>query len=131
MERQTAVVDASVLHKWFVKEEDSDEALALKNAVVSGHLHIVAPDVVLLEIMNSLWYKGRKGEEIVRALTFLRKSLYVLPMEAALAERTLQAASAYTLSMYDAAYVGAADVVNCKLITADKKLSKTPRGQLL
>lgn len=54
----TLVVDASVAVKWFVEEDGSDRALQL---LESGE-PIVAPDLVLAEMVNAAWKSLRRGE---------------------------------------------------------------------
>ena len=48
-----AVIDASVLAKWFVEEDDTVAARRLQ------HLKLVAPDLLIVETTNVLWKKVR------------------------------------------------------------------------
>ncbi|MEM2082365.1 MAG: type II toxin-antitoxin system VapC family toxin [Candidatus Bathyarchaeia archaeon] len=52
------VVDASVLVKWFVDEEGSREALAIRRRYVEGEVEIVARELIIFETLNALRYKG-------------------------------------------------------------------------
>ena len=49
------IVDANIVVKWFVAEDDSDAALALR---LQGDLF--APDVMLIEYRNALLNKVRR-----------------------------------------------------------------------
>jgi len=40
---QLAVVDASVVAKWFVEEEGSVKALEIRDRYVTGELRLIAP----------------------------------------------------------------------------------------
>ena len=51
------VVDASVMVKWLVREEHSDEAAGLLN----GGSTFVAPALVFAEAANALWAMHRHG----------------------------------------------------------------------
>ncbi|MEM3995420.1 MAG: type II toxin-antitoxin system VapC family toxin, partial [Thermofilum sp.] len=52
-----AVVDASVVVKWFVEEEGSDRALEVRDRYVSGELKLIAPELLPFEVLNALYYK--------------------------------------------------------------------------
>jgi predicted nucleic acid-binding protein len=47
-----AVIDASVVIKWFANEEYSKEALLLKEAYVKGLEDLSAPCILPFEILN-------------------------------------------------------------------------------
>src|SRR5688500_12044467 len=49
------VVDANIVVKWFIAEEDSDEALALR-----AWADALAPDIMLIEYRNALLSKVRR-----------------------------------------------------------------------
>lgn len=58
MEKRTLkVLDASVILKWFLKEEDSEKAIDLKTEIIQGNLLVILPDLILYEISNALRYK--------------------------------------------------------------------------
>ena len=44
-----SVLDASVVLKWFVDEEDSSQALNLRKEFYAGKREIVVPDLLLFE----------------------------------------------------------------------------------
>jgi len=49
-----SVLDASVVLKWFVNEEDSDKAVRLRKQYYLGEREIVVPDLLLFEVSNAL-----------------------------------------------------------------------------
>lgn len=51
------VVDSSVVIKWFVSEDDSDDALRLRD-----RHQLVAPDLLVAECVNAFWKMARRGE---------------------------------------------------------------------
>lgn len=50
------VLDASVVLKWFIEEEDSVQALRLREEFYTGEREIVVPDLLLFEVANALRY---------------------------------------------------------------------------
>ncbi len=53
---KSLVVDASVVVKWVVEEEDTDIALSL------FRFRLLAPDLLMLECSNVLWSRQRRRE---------------------------------------------------------------------
>lgn len=51
-----AVLDSSVIIKWFSEEEDTDIALSLRERNINGELMIAVPDLSLYEVANALRY---------------------------------------------------------------------------
>ncbi|MEW6447655.1 MAG: type II toxin-antitoxin system VapC family toxin [Bacillota bacterium] len=67
-----SVLDASVILKWFINEEDSDQALRLREEFYSGKRDIVVPDLLLYEVVNALKYNPTfKETEIKKAVKTL------------------------------------------------------------
>jgi predicted nucleic acid-binding protein len=54
-----AVVDASVVIKWFANEENSKDALLLKEAYEKGLEDLSAPCILPFEVLNGLKYTLR------------------------------------------------------------------------
>ena len=52
------VVDASVVVKWLVQEEDTESA----DRLLQGSHELHAPHLLASEVANALWHKVRKGE---------------------------------------------------------------------
>jgi len=122
------VVDASVVLKWLIAEEDSEKALLLR----ANH-DIAAPDLLLIECRNALLSKVRRrelqGTEAVdgkRALEEIESGITILPSAPILGE-------AFTIALdlaepiYDCIYLAAALATDRKLITADVRFSAKVR----
>ncbi len=60
MERQKKVVDASIVVKWFVKEENSNKALELRNDHKENKHQLIVPGFCFLEVINALRYNKNK-----------------------------------------------------------------------
>ncbi len=124
MERSTVVVDASVVVKWFVEEEYSKEARLLRKAYEDGVIDIAAPDILPYEVLNALKYSGAFGEdelkEVAGILDDFQFTLYRLEGEHA--AKTVEIAMRKGVTVYDAAYIALAMLLDSSLFTADKRL---------
>jgi predicted nucleic acid-binding protein len=126
------VVDASVLVKWFLhqQEADRDRALALRELHISGRSTLFIPQFALLEVLNVVRFspkaKEEDGELALEALQDLH--LETKPLEADLSRKANAIAWAYKISIYDALYVALAEQVGYPLITSDQAMIRKLRG---
>jgi predicted nucleic acid-binding protein len=118
------VIDASVVLKWFMDEEDSDKANALKNLHLSGTSTITLPDIALYETGNALRYKNEfSSKEISRCFDDLEDlHLDIIAPYPEIAEITIEIARQNDITFYDAFYVALAKELGLQFITADKQL---------
>jgi len=116
-----AVLDASVILKWFHVEGEGEGKVAASRALrtrfETGELTVFAPRLLHLEILNIAarrWHWQRPGlVELVRALSDLPFELRE-PELATVAEWTARG-----LTAYDASYVAVAESQSTHLITDD------------
>ncbi len=126
------VVDASVLVKWFLhqQEADRDRALALRELHISGRSTIFIPQLALLEVLNAVRFapkaKEEDGEMALETLHDLH--LETKPLEVDLLRKANAIAWAYKITIYDALYVALAEQVGYPLITADEVMVKKLKG---
>jgi len=117
-----AVVDSSVVIKWFVDEDDAALSLGLRG------LPLVAPDLILAECANVFWKKVRKGEfaatDAAQAMRVLERSSLTLDPARGLAVRALELAHMLEHPAYDCFYLALAERRGLPVITADGKLEK-------
>ena len=127
------VVDASVVVKWFVEEEGSDKALRLRDKYIDGEISIIAPELIIFEVLNALYYKRLFSEsemkEISEALEAYSFTLYSLKGE--YAEKTVETAVENGITIYDASYVALAMIRDTYMYTADEKLIEKLKGEYL
>ena len=114
-----AVLDASVVLKWFRGEGERHLAAArsLRAAFEAGDLHVLAPRLLRLEIVN---VAGRRWGWDEAALVELAAALEELGFE--FREPELARVARWTargLTAYDAAYVALAEAEVLRLITDD------------
>lgn len=137
MPEPKVVVDASVVVKWMVKEEDRDKALMLREAHLSGEVILCAPDLLLYEVCNALRFcPDFTGEDIEAAAgALLGLSLRLSPPTLHMLGGAAREAFKYGVTVYDAVYLSLAGVEGARLVTADKdfhgKLAGDPRVCLL
>ena len=124
MSAAEVVVDASVIVKWFVEEEGSDKSLKLRDKYIEGRVGIIAPELVIFEALNALYYKKLFSEdelkEISEALEAYSLTLY--PLRGEYADKAVEIAFKNDVTIYDASYIALAVIKDTRMYTADKKL---------
>lgn len=126
MERPEKVIvpDASVIDKWFVEEEHSDAALALREDYVARRVDIAAPELLPFEVLNSLRYNPAFGEQdlprVAEALDGY--CFWLFALEGDFAKQAVEKSLRYGISVYDASYVSLGEMKGADFYTADEKL---------
>jgi predicted nucleic acid-binding protein len=122
------VVDASVIIKWYVPEDNYEAARAMRTAETA----LAAPDLLFSETANILWKLVRRGEMTAsRAIEIIEEvsaAPFITISNQSLAQDALNLAIATGLSAYDASYVALAIRLDKILITADEKLVRKLAG---
>ena len=118
-----SVLDASVVLKWFVEEEDSDRALQLREEFYAGEREIVVPDLLLFEVANALRYNPSfTAEEIQEAVdTLFAMEIEIITPTSSLLSKTIELAEDLDVTCYDAAYLALAEELGFEFITADER----------
>lgn len=118
------VLDASVVIKWFQEERDSERAVSYQAKHSRGEEQIVAPDLLLYELINVLRYqKGISDEAIDDALEVIAKlEIQIFTFSPLELKEVFRFARISEISAYDALYVVLAKRLGCGFVTADKKL---------
>lgn len=115
------VVDASVLVKWYVDEEDSIQAQHL----IDRRFELHAPELMVAEFGNILWKKCRSNdidEHVAHsAIESLRSRDVVSHSNDALIKAALIGALESGQSVYDWIYLALAISLDCRFVTADRK----------
>jgi predicted nucleic acid-binding protein len=114
------VIDASVIVKWLVREEGTEQALTLRGHALS------APDLLVAECANILWKKVQRGEltgaeSSIAAKLLARAEIELVPMRPLL-ERTTDLAIRLGHSAYACMYLALADATGRSFVTADARL---------
>src|SRR4051794_29802624 len=116
----TAIIDASVVLKWVLDEEDSDIAASLAD------WELAAPDLLMAECANVLWTKVRKKEltpeEVIERVQLLQSApVELVPLETLVKEAT-RIALQLSHPVYDCIYLALAAHRDLPLVTADRGL---------
>jgi predicted nucleic acid-binding protein len=121
------VVDASVVLKWYLKDEKFEEtALGLLHHYAQGNIGLVAPWLLEYELANGLLIACRRGRiDVDVALTamngFAELGLRLVSISD-LSEKVAGFSKKYNRTAYDAGYLAVAAREGVDLITADERL---------
>lgn len=122
---ETVVVDASVIAKWYLKEEWRKEALSLRRDYIEGKISLTAPAIMPFEVLNAVKFSRKDVEANVLEAIAESLSLYgikLYDLEGEYAKEVARLAIKETITVYDASYVALAKILNSILYTADEKL---------
>ncbi len=126
-------VDSSAAFKWFVEEEDSDAAMRMAEDYADGRIDIASVELLPFEVLNALRYAPDTGlsdlSTAVHILDKLELDLHELGGE--LAERSVENALRYGITVYDSAYLSLGEIDGMKVYTADRKLISKAGGSVL
>ena len=119
----TLTADASVVIKWFVKEQGFEEARRL----LAHRIHLHAPDILLAEFANTIWKKARRREIVDPRPYFdeLANFLDIVTLHRGdeLIDRAAQIAVEIDHPVYDCLYLACAEATTSVLITADRRFA--------
>ena len=131
--RMKFVVDASVILKWFSRDEERDlgKALKLREDFKTRKIDLYAPGLLIYETANVLRYKQTlKDELILKAIDSIFAMDMLIPVNHQIMKNAIKLARRYGVTVYDSAYLSCAQHIGCYLITADnqffKKLKDVP-----
>ena len=129
------MIDASVALKWFLKEDESQMADSLFDAFLGNRIELLAPDILLLEVANTLWkrtvlLKQLRSEEVISIL----HDFVTLPLNFQasnpLVSRALDLSIRLRHPVYDMLYCVLAMQNDCEFVTADRVLVQRLTGAL-
>ena len=123
---EKVVIDASVVVKWFIEEEASEEALAIRTQFIEGEIELMSPSVLNYEVLNALKYSTLYNiQELIIAATALENyGIIQVPLNGEYAKQVVTIALENEISIYDAAYIGLAEIMETQVYTADIQMSE-------
>ncbi len=127
------VIDSSVAFKWFdTSEPGADIAGSLLREHQRDDVALLAPALLLPEVVNALLSRRTPVEDIERAIGFLADvDLLIAPLDAGLLAHAVQIASAEGLALYDATFIALAALLDADLVTADRRQATTDSCRVL
>ena len=125
MARSCLAVDASVVVKWLLPEEDRDRALLIRDLYQDERLDLIAPYLLVGEVGNVLWRRVRTGDltrdQGRRCFEQLLRDSPILLDSPDTSRSAFEIAVAHDRTVYDCLYLAQALEHRCDLVTADQK----------
>jgi len=128
-------VDANIVVKWLLTEEDSPTALALAAKFRADDATLISPPHMPIEVTNVIRVRVRRGELSPVEGEDLVDVFTALPIQiaspAGLYKEALELAHRYDRpNVYDTQYVALAALAGCDLWTADMRLVNALNGRV-
>jgi len=119
-----AIVDASIIVKWFIEEDYTKQALEIRDKFANGDLQILAPSLLNFEVLNALRYSGLFNKKELKELAGAigKYGFKLQNLIGDYAELTADIANGRDLSIYDASYIALAEFYDIVLYSFDKKI---------
>ena len=135
MNRSLVCVDAGILIKLVVAEEDSDRADALWEQWKEDGVRVVAPGLLPFELTSVLRKKVHRGLLSPAEGKEAFDTVHRLPVQVLtppdLHRRAWELATRFNRpAAYDAHYLALAEMMNCEFWTADERLLNAVGGEL-
>jgi predicted nucleic acid-binding protein len=129
------VIDASVVLKWYLMDEECGRpALSILNRHVAGEVGLVAPNLLVYEVLNALLVAERRdriaGEVTEKAFSGFLDLEISFEDPFLLSGDVLSLARSYDRSVYDASYLSLAKKHDIDFVTGDKRLFNAVKGRL-
>lgn len=123
-----AVVDASVVVKWYVPERNHELARDFRDDYLDGAHDLFAPSLLPFEVINALRYSEHfEGDRLHAASESL--SGYEIELRPfARSGNVTEVAEKLDVTIYDASYVALAEDVDGRAYTADEALLSNVSG---
>lgn len=126
---KAAVVDSSVLLKWFrPNEPHADIAEAILRAYLDEHLELTIPDLAAYEVANVMRYRTPEIDAAQAAETLFNLRIPIYQLNYPMIRRAIQASVQRDISVYDATFLSVAETLRLQLVTADKRFYQAIRS---
>lgn len=121
--KDNLILDASVIIKWFIDEEDDDKALSILDAFQNNQITVAVPTLLFYELGNILVSKKASADMVEKAMVILQNLDFRID-DIGLSSflKIHQNSVDYSITFYDATYITLLEKENCQFITADNKL---------
>lgn len=121
------VIDSSVAFKWFdASGAGGDVAADLLRAHGHDRIVLLAPSILVPEVINALLWRGAAPGVLERAIRFLDDiDLAICPLDPELLIEASRIARDEGMALNDAVFVALAAHFDAELVTADRKQART------
>ncbi len=122
MAKETVVLDASIIVKWFCEEEYTDIALRIRDRFFGQELDVVVPDLMFYEVSNAIRYNMVLSlEEKLELIEDIYSTDFeVVSSTKEIISEAMDSALDTDTTIYDNVYLAVGRFKRCNLITADK-----------
>lgn len=128
------ILDTSVVLKWFREkgEVDVGEARKLREALLSRRLAVGAPDLLLIEVANTLTagHRASPTEVSETIKTILEIGLQLFELQFPALVKAIELASTYGVTVYDSCFLAVAIEAGGLLVTADEAFLRKMKSHL-
>ncbi len=120
------VIDASVVVKWFIEENESDKARLLRDKFIDGKIELFIPTLLYFEVLNALKYSNLfTPSELDDAGESLENyGFKVITIKNEIREYMIKIAVDHDMSIYGASYLGISIALGKVFCTADERIIK-------
>lgn len=119
-----AVVDSSVVLKWFLEDEEHVQQAQLlrDDCYYRGVIALIAPDLMIYETLNSIVTATRRKRIPANEAPEIISDIIEIGVELKEIEpyQVLELCQTYNIVAYDAAYLALAESLECDLWTGDR-----------
>lgn len=120
-----AVVDSSVVVKWFLPEPARHQAIRLLRSYQDGKIRLLAPPLIMTEVASVFCKRSRRREltttDVRHAYRLLKVCSPILVADADLLDDAVRLAITSGQAVYDCLYLALAIHRGCEMISADAK----------
>lgn len=123
------ILDASVITKWFFKEEDSKLALKIRLLHEQRKIIIHVPVLLLFELGNVFVSRKLTSQAAFKnCRSLFDLGIKFINPDDQLFQLIFRNSQKYSISFYDSTYVALAQNLKCDFITADQKLYQATKN---
>lgn len=132
LKKRKFIIDSSVAIKWYYKknEEDLEQANYFYNKSRKGYDIIVAPDLLIYEILN--FFKTKKeisDDNVYNILNEIYNTVSIYGIGNNLFKKAFKIARNNNITLYDSIYISLSEELAIPFITADSKLYEIMKKQ--
>ncbi|MCL4386239.1 MAG: type II toxin-antitoxin system VapC family toxin [Cyanobacteria bacterium] len=132
IKKRKFIIDSSVVIKWFYEknEENLEQANFFFNKSKNGYDIIVAPDLLIYEILN--FFKTKKeipDDDVYTILNEINNTVSIYGIGNNLFKKAFKIARANDITIYDSIYISLSEELEIPFITADLKLYEIMKKQ--
>lgn len=135
MKKNQIIVDSSVVAKWYLPDEPSEQAFKIKQDFENNLLVLAEPLLIYYEVNNIIRSAAKSfrvnKQEADKAFGAFLGLNFRIHHSRQLLESALSKALDLDISSYDASYIALAEYLEIPFYTADEKLVKKAKSKFV